>query len=116
MTWGWCNLSTYPGQQGAGEQGLISKPVHAVSPPHLAEVDEEEIKNLVESNNGTAIQDDSNQTDPDEEDVDSEELSEDVKDRVLRDYMRKKRSRSKIGKGEIKFREGWRRLQQQTQC
>ena len=82
-------------QQGAGEQGLISKPIHAVSPPHLAEVDEEEIKNLVESNNGTAIQDDSDQTDPDKEDVDSEELSEDVKQRVLRDYMRKKKKQKK---------------------
>ena len=70
MTWGQC-LSTYPGQQGAGEQGLISKPVHAISPPHLAEVEEEEIKNLAESNDGTAIQEDSDQTEPDEEDADS---------------------------------------------
>ena len=112
MVWGQC-LSTYPGQQGAGEQGLISKPVHAISPPHLAEVDEAEIKNLAESNEGTAIQEDSNQTEPDKEDAYSEELSEDVKQRVLRDYMR--RSRRETGKGERRSRGSWRRLLEQTQ-
>ena len=42
MTWGQC-LSTYPGKQEAGEQGLNSKPCHTISPPLLIEVGAEEV-------------------------------------------------------------------------
>merc|ERR1712081_82775 len=34
ITWGWC-LSTNPGKQEAGEQGLNSKTCHAISQPPL---------------------------------------------------------------------------------
>ena len=74
MTWGRC-LSTYPGRQEAGEQGLISKPCHAISPPPLIEVGAEEV-HLAESKNGDAIQDDSDQTDPDDEETDPNDLPE----------------------------------------
>ena len=93
MTWGRC-LSTYPGRQEAGEQGLTSKPCHAISPPPLIEVGAEEV-HLAESKNGDAIQDDSNLTDPDDEETDPNDLPENIKQRVLRDYMRKKKKQKK---------------------
>merc|ERR1712081_161700 len=93
MTWGRC-LSTYPGRQVAGEQGLTSKPCHAISPPPLIEVGAEEV-HLAESTNGDAIQDDSEQMDPDDEETDPNDLPENIKQRVLRDYMRKKKDRQR---------------------
>ena len=55
---------------------------------------EEEV-HLVESKKGAAIQDDSDLTDPDKEETDPDDLSEDVKQRVLRDYLRKKKKQKK---------------------
>ena len=93
MTWGRC-LSTYPGRQEAGEQGLNSKPCHAISPPPLIEVGAEEV-HLAESKNGDAIQDDSNLMDPDDEETDPNDLPENIKQRVLRDYMRRQKDRQR---------------------
>ena len=48
---------------------------------------------LEESKNGDAIQDDSNLTDPDDEETDPNDLPEKIKQRVLRDYMRRQKDR-----------------------
>ena len=68
MTWGRSTLSAaYPGQQGTGGQDLISKPVQNITPSHLTEVEADDMKTLEESEDGSAIDGNSEHTDPEDE-------------------------------------------------
>ena len=69
-------LAAYPGQQGTGGQDLISNPVHNITPSHRKEVEEDNMKTLDESDNGSAIDGDSKHTDPEEESEIPDDLSD----------------------------------------
>ena len=96
MTWGRSTLlAEYPGQKGTGGQYLISNPVHNITPSHLKTVEVDDMKTLDESDNGSAIDGDSEHTDPEDDSENPDDLSDKVKQRILTNYMKEQKAKKK---------------------